>query len=225
VVDQTDTIQIELNKYPGDDRPIFIGQAPSRHGDPTKPLTGLPGQKLASLASMTMMEFCLSVVRANILPYYVGTNGSGDAFPMPDAKRNAIRMAPLLDKRTVVFVGRRVAEAFGFKDDWFDWDEGYFDAVGKMVRIRYAVIPHPSGRNRFWNSSQNVQEARTFITELMKNESSILRLRMLRERARAIDERRLGESASKTSLRGDMSGPGADSLPEHDRGADTKGTR
>ena len=218
-------ITIENNKYPGDDRPIFIGQAPSRHGDPTKPLTGRPGQKLASLASMVPMEFYLSVVRTNVLPYYVGTNGQGDAFPMPEARRNAIKMAPLLDGRTVVFVGRRVAEAFGCRSEWFNWGEEYFKTDDGVVRIRYAVMPHPSGRNRFWNDPQNVQEARTFMTELMKDESSIPRLRMLRERARAIDERRLGGRASKTSLRGDMSGPGADSLPEHDRGAGTKGTR
>ncbi len=222
VVDSAHTITIENNKYPGDDRPIFIGQAPSRHGDPTKPLTGRVGEKLAALASMVPMEFYLSVVRTNLLPYYVGTNGNGDAFPMPEARRNAFKMAPVLDGRTVVFVGRRVTEAFGYKADWFTWGKGYFAAEDKTVRIKYAAIPHPSGRNRFWNDPTNVQEARAFMTELMKTESSLPLLRSLRERARAIGEKRLGRPASETPLRGTVSsGPGAGSLQEHHRGAGT----
>lgn len=227
-MDVFDTIAIERSKYPGDDRPVFIGQAPSRYGDPTKPLTGSPGRKLAAFASMTPMEFYLSTVRTNLLSRYVGASGNGDAFPMIDARRGAIKMVAGLDGRVVVFVGRRVAEAFGCGEEWFDWEEGRFSiSIGDlMVKYRRAVMPHPSGRNRFWNDSRNVQEAHSFMSELMRNESSIPRLRRLRERARAIDELQLGRRASKSSLRGAMSsGSGADSLPEHVRRSNTEGAR
>jgi uracil-DNA glycosylase len=224
-VDATDTIAIERSKYPGDDRPVFIGQAPSRHGDPTKPLTGSPGRKLAALAAMTSMEFYLSTVRTNVLPRYVGASGGGDAFPMADARSRAVEMVAELDGRVVVFVGRSVAEAFGCGEEWFDWEEGRFSVGDLTVKYRRAVMPHPSGRNRFWNDSRNVQEARRFMSELMMRRSSIPRLRMLRERARAINERQLGRRASNNSLRGVMSGSGAGSLPKHLEGADTRGAR
>ncbi len=224
-MDAVDTIAIERSKYPGDDRPVFIGQAPSRHGDPTKPLTGSPGRKLAALASMMPMEFYVSTVRTNVLLRYVGASGAGDAFPMTDARSRAVEMVAKLADRVVVFVGRRVAEVFGCKRSWFDWEEGNFSVGDPMVRCRRAVMPHPSGRNRFWNDSRNVQEARRFMSELMVRRSSIPRLQRLRERARAIDERQLGQRASNNSLRGEMSGSGAGSLPKHFRGADTKGSR
>lgn len=191
-MDPVDAILTESRKYPGDDRPVFIGQAASRRGDPTKPLTGRPGRKLAGLASMTPMEFYLSTVRVNLLPRYMGSRGRGDAFPMREARRNATRMAPLLDGRTVVFVGRKVADAFGCRKGWFDWDEGYFVTGDGTVHIHYAVVPHPSGLNRFWNDPYNAREASRFLSELMKKKSSVSRLRRVRERARRIDERRLG---------------------------------
>ena len=225
-MDATNTIAIERRKHPGDDRPVFIGQAPSRRGDPTKPLTGSPGRKLADLASMTPMEFYLSTVRTNVLPRYVGAGGGGDAFPMTDARSRAVEMAAELDGRVVVFVGRRVAEVFGYKRLWFDWEEGNFSVGHLLVWCRRAVMPHPSGRNRFWNDPRNVQDARSFMFELMRNESSIPRLRRIRERARAIDERQLGRRASESSLRGVMSsGSGAGGLPKHARRAGTEGAR
>ena len=225
-MDVVNTIAVERRKYPGDDRPVFIGQAPSRHGDPTKPLTGRPGRKLANLASMTPMEFYLSTVRINLLPCYAGANGRGDAFPMRVARGNAARMVTILDGRVVVFVGRCVAEAFGCRKEWFYWEEGRFLVDDLTMRCRRAVVPHPSGRNRFWNDARNVREARRFMSDLMRDESSVPRLRMLRERARAIDERQLGLRVSKGSLRGVMSsGSGADRLPKHVRGAGKEGAR
>jgi uracil-DNA glycosylase len=224
LVDAVRIIEAEGRKHPGDDRPVFVGQAPSRHGDPTKPLTGRPGRKLAELASMVPMEFYLSTVRVNLLPYYVGTNGDGDAFPMPDARGNAERMAPVLDGRTVVLVGRRVAEAFGCRLGWFEWGDDHFAARGGTVRIRYATIPHPSGRNRFWNDQENTQAARRFMTELMKVESSVPQLRMLRERARAIGETQLRRRTAQ-SMRGDMSGLGTDRVPPHERAVGSRGAR
>lgn len=219
MADAVAIIETEQRKYPGDDRPVFIGQAPSKHGDPRYPLTGRPGRRLAELASMVPMEFYLSTVRVNILPEYAGENGQGDAFPMPEARRRALQLAPKLDKRTVVFVGRRVAEAFGCRQGWFKWDECYVDVAGHVVAIRYAAIPHPSGRNRFWNDPRNVQEARTFMSGLMKAESALPRLRMLRERARASGDARPARVTSETSLR-EAVGEGADHLQACHEGTD-----
>lgn len=164
---------------------------------------------------MGPMEFYLSTVRANLLSRYAGGSGSGDAFPMVVAKANAMKITTLLDGRVVVFLGRQVAEAFGCRRPWFDWEEGSFLVGDRTARFRYAIMPHPSGRNRFWNDPQHIQEAREFMSELMKRESSVPRLRRVRERAGAIDGKRLGTRATKASLRGELSGSGADCMPKH----------
>lgn len=186
-----DAVVIERSKYPGDDRPVFVGQAPSRNGDPFKPLTGGPGRRLAEIAGMTPMEFYLSVVRTNLIPNYPGASSSGDAFPMYQARTNAVKLATVLGGRTVVFLGRGVAGAFDHDKRWFEWDEGKFKVGNLVIEARRVAVPHPSARSRFWNDPQNVQEARRFMTKLMKKKSSIPRLQMLRKRARAIDERQL----------------------------------
>jgi uracil-DNA glycosylase len=182
-------VQAERRKYPGDDRPIMIGQAPSKHGDPTKPLTGMPGRRLARVAGMYPLEFYASVVRANLLAAYAGEDGSGDAFPLTEARVSALDAAPELNGRTVVFVGRRVAQSFGCDSEWFDWDRAYFNH-GVGVEIRYATIPHPSGRNRWWNDEGNVARAEAFMRELLKEPSQVARLRHLRERCRLFEESR-----------------------------------
>jgi len=189
-----DIVQAELNKYPGDDRPVFIGQAPSRNGDPWKPLTGMPGRRLASLAGMYPLEFYVSTVRANLLPTYMGEDGDGDAFPTINARVAAIESAAALDGRTVVFVGRRVAQAFGCRGDWFRWDRVFLPTPGFEQGIRYSTMPHPSGRNRYWNDEGNRKKAEAFLRELLRVESSVPRLRMLRARGRACEERKFERS-------------------------------
>ena len=109
---------------------------------------------------------------------------------------NAIRLAVQLDGRVVVFLGKQVANAFGCKGRWFHWREARLPIGDPRVQCRCAIVPHPSGRNRFWDDPENVQEARRFLSELMKSESSVPQLRRLRERARAIDERQLGLCSS-----------------------------
>lgn len=213
-MEAVDVVVAESLKYPGDDRPVFIGQAPSRYGDPTKPLTGRPGRRLAGMASMTPMEFYLSAVRANLLSYYHGGDGRGDVFPMSMAMASALRLAVQLNGRVVVFLGKKVAKAFGRSGRWFHWEEGSFPIGDPPVRFRYAIVPHPSGRNRFWNNPENTQEACRFMSELMNEKSSIPRLQQLRKRARAIDMRQLGARSFKTVERGEMRGSGADCLPK-----------
>jgi hypothetical protein len=52
--------------------------------------------------------------------------------------------------RPFIYLGKRVAEAFGFRGEWFEWSH---DQV---------VAPHPSGLSRWWNDPNNVGLARAF---------------------------------------------------------------
>jgi hypothetical protein len=102
----------------------------------------------------------------------------------------ASRIKPHLAGRRVVFVGRAVAAAFDHRDTgWFRWaSTAEFNDAGDIYRYDYAVVPHPSGRNRFWNCPHNTLQGEAFMAELLSYESKVPRIRRLRERARAEDE-------------------------------------
>lgn len=67
------------------------------------------------------------------------------------------RVAALPTRRRVVIVcGRTAAAGFGLEDaHFFEWRE-----VG---RAAVAVIPHPSGRNRWWDDEENIILAERFL--------------------------------------------------------------
>jgi hypothetical protein len=54
-----------------------------------------------------------------------------------------------------LLAGRKVAAAFGLKADWLTWTEHR----GRLM----AVIPHPSGRNRYWNDPVATYRAKKFL--------------------------------------------------------------
>lgn len=67
------------------------------------------------------------------------------------------------DTDRIVFLGTAGREAIGGK--WLTW----YPATTKDGRlVSVAACPHPSGRNRWWNTHDNVMKARAFWQDLMK---------------------------------------------------------
>lgn len=94
-------------------------------------------------------------------PGYDPTAGKGSAYSIAQAR---IKTAEIADEiveagyENVIFVGKRVAEAFGYPTDrileWkWDVDRGF----------QWAILPHPSGVNRWWNASTHAREAERFL--------------------------------------------------------------
>lgn len=145
----------------------MIGQAPARTGDPRKPCTGPPFERLARIAGAQthreVLRFFACFDRINLLTEYHGKAGRGDAFPRALAKEAAAVIAPYLSGRTVLLVGKNVAWAFGLTlVDYLEW----YDVAYAPWR-RVVVIPHPSGINRWWNEESNREEARRFFRDLL----------------------------------------------------------
>ncbi len=61
----------------------------------------------------------------------------------------------------VLLAGRRVAAAFGLRKVTFFYPEFH------RGRVVY-VIPHPSGRNQWWNTEENREQARTWFAWLLE---------------------------------------------------------
>jgi len=146
-------------------RTILIGQAPSRDGDPARPLLGPEGKEglLYRLSgAVNRDQFEARFEARNLLATYPGrSKGKGDLFPMAEARTAAERMLPELIGRRVVLLGVGVARAFGFDSTqqpfvWIERDGATF-----------ALSPHPSFVNRYWNVTSTRAAAARFFGEIL----------------------------------------------------------
>ena len=133
----------------------LVGQAPSRRGDPRKPLAGPNGQKIARLAGMSYDEL-IACRRRHLNTHYNGKRGKGARFD--HAKGNVKAADVLLDWRVerIVLLGKNVARCFGFRDV-------PFLAEISIYGRRFLIFPHPSGTNRWWNERRARQLLQRFL--------------------------------------------------------------
>ena len=102
---------------------------------------------------------------ANVLGRWPGRGIGGDKFPMLEATVRAKAMWPLLEGRVVVLLGHNVARAFGQRK--FAYFENYVvmrpENPSSVLVPLMAVVPHPSGINRYWNTQENRDLAQKFL--------------------------------------------------------------
>lgn len=135
-------------------KPVIIGEAPGPQGDPEKPLEGQPAERL-----LTFMGFGTMLTRSagpklremfevrNLIdrPMERPEDAKGCEWPKKEAEEAAHRLAFLIEPaQPTVFLGKRVAAAFEFGGDYWEWQ------VPPAI-----VIPHPSGIVRLWNDPIN----------------------------------------------------------------------
>lgn len=135
-------------------KPLLVGLAPSKeHGEP---LSGRIGGRLALLCDLTLDEYLDAFARINL----------ADRWPISieESRTNAVAIRDAIKMRQrVVLFGADVARAFGYLPGYplFSW---YPEGKGLA-----AACPHPSGRNRWWNSRENTQRARWFFQALINS--------------------------------------------------------
>jgi uracil-DNA glycosylase len=135
----------------------LVGQAPSRRGDPRKPLAGPNGQKIAHLAGMSYDEL-IACRRRHLNTHY---SRKRKGFDHANGKINAADV--LLDWRVerIVLLGKNVARCFGFRDL-------PFLAEIRIYGRRFLIFPHPSGVNRWWNERRNERRARQLLQRFLQ---------------------------------------------------------
>lgn len=161
-------------------RPLLVGMAPGPNTDPQLPLFPIPstsaGGRLQKLTGLTRGQYLKTFDRVNLLYHfpgkYPGTNE--DRWPRERSRLAADTMRQLLPGRSVILVGRNVAHAFGHKADFMVWEHHEARRRDFTKRCdglcRMAVIPHPSGRNRLYNSAENRQAIKNFFAEFLSQE-------------------------------------------------------
>jgi uracil-DNA glycosylase len=137
-------------------KPLLLGEMPSAPGDRFywAPLSGAPAARLSVWAGLEREgdeAWYWTLTRA-----YDTMNARERHGPwsLPEAQGRwaeyMLKEVPEGERLTVVCLGRRAAEAIGARvagdveySGWGEWHE-----VGLL---QYAIIPHPSGRNRLYN--------------------------------------------------------------------------
>src|SRR5215510_15003453 len=141
----------------------LVGQAPSRQGDPRKPLAGPNGQKIAQLAGMSYDEL-IACRRKHLNTHYIGKRGKGEPFDPAKANVNAADVLLDWNVERIVLLGKNVSRCFGFRDL-------PFLAEIRIYGRRFLLFPHPSGRNRWWNERQNERRARQLLQRFLRGET------------------------------------------------------
>lgn len=145
-------------------RILVIGQAPSRTSG-SRAFDGLSGDRLARHMGLCDRESLLNTLTCvNLLATYPGTGkGKGDAFPTHKARRSACDLLHSLANENdvrLLFAGHAVATACGVRRPYLEW-------VMHPIGHECAVIPHPSGINRWWNDEENRRRFLHFMRPLL----------------------------------------------------------
>lgn len=160
-------------------RTVFVGIAPARLGDEGQPLSALAsqstGRKIADMLGMQPIEYMRLFDRINVCP-----------FPQPSTIQPkewtsaAENLAgSILRGRRVIMLGQNVAECFGVPRGAYDYCEwkictssfrgiAGFRAGRMSLPFSWAVLPHPSGRNRWYNEHENRERAIDFLWDEKK---------------------------------------------------------
>lgn len=142
---------------------LLIGQAPGPKTDPDMPLypysRSSTGGRLVELMGISTHRYLEEFDRVNLLRKFPGRHKNEDKFPTCQARVAADAMSHFLAGRTVVFVGRNVSDSFGYLPVDAPFHQWSFD---RKYRFHFAVIPHPSGRSRWYNSPQNREISHDF---------------------------------------------------------------
>jgi len=126
-------------------------------------LTGQSGRHIAALSGLTFEEYTQVYARTNVVtrPY--------DWDDPRVVALGVARLVPvMIDAPRVILLGRRTAAAFDLLDlellEWRQWRVRLEDVI-VTPGAQISRLPHPSGRNRWWNSPLNASRAEVFLQE------------------------------------------------------------
>jgi len=143
---------------------LIVGQGPSKSGLGQEALTGLKksGGALAKLFGLAPEQLHARADCINLLSQWHGKSSKGDKFPLKMAQKTAQAILNSWKNYDhIILLGSNVAKAFGFHQlPLLTWTE--IEPCG----CKLAIVPHPSGINRWYNDAANKRAATSFLREL-----------------------------------------------------------
>lgn len=146
--------QALAERQPVEPQIVMIGEAPSPTSDPSDPFAGRPLRWLSWILKLSEEEVRSRMSFVNLLDRYPGRR-----FPIAEGRLAAEKLA--IPKRgTWLLAGRAVGLCFGRRrSEMFRW---FY-----LSDVRAAVVPHPSGLNRWWNDPANRERYAEFIRTVL----------------------------------------------------------
>jgi hypothetical protein len=135
-------------------RPVLVGidPGPGKAGVPPLDAGYASGGRIAALCGLSGGQYHDRFDRVNLYPH-------PDVPPEHDLEAG-VNLLPILRGRRVVTLGDRVSRVLGVTG-LFDWAVRPGGFVG-------AAMPHPAGRNRWWNAPEHTRNAKGFLRSLLK---------------------------------------------------------
>lgn len=164
-------------------RPVLIGIAPSGLNESGQPLSCMAkkstGARLQRLLGLTRFEYLENFDRVNVCP----TTTPGGIDPSLYRPHAENLMGSLLRNRRVIMLGPNVASCFGIRRNAYSFCETYRGSsspmrglagwrLGQSLPCAWSVIPHPSGRNYWYNDEENCLAVKIHIMEALRECSS-----------------------------------------------------
>lgn len=139
-------------------RLLIVGEAPSSRGNGVV-LGELVGRRLAEAGGISLDDYLERTDRVNLFQRPLAR------WDRVGARFHASLVA--IDRtRRVILLGRRVAAAFSLAHlDVLRW---YGPATTRLAARSLAIVPHPSGRNRWWNDPANRIQAERFLRTALR---------------------------------------------------------
>lgn len=161
---------------------LLVGEAPARSmaGKCVPAFSSASGRRLGKLLGVDVTQ---EFATRNLLDYWPGSGGKGSEFHLPEAKLAARLLVKRLSlakpnaELRIMLAGQRVAKAFRVRPEieYLEWSSLYLGSLISLpaaaFQFQFAVIPHPSGVNRWWNSEENTERARIFLSHELRGKS------------------------------------------------------
>lgn len=155
--------------YDAPGRPVIVGLAPGPRTPRGSPAVSPPvGEPLRSTTARVLQE----ALGRPVPEVFATTNlleRAGDEESIARIRERSASLIEMLRGRQVVAIGRVVGRALTGTacEGWMRW--AVLDPSGLSSRTDLgvvAVLPHPSGLNRWWNDARNRASARAFLREV-----------------------------------------------------------
>lgn len=152
---------------------LIVGEAPGASSPEWSVLQGPSGARLARLFGRDWREVADAI---NLLDWHQRADANGEnKFPASEARaaaRMLLRVHPGLNGAglacpLVLLLGRRVAHAFGVTGvAYFEATTVWSRTALEPVQRPAVVVPHPSGRSRWWNDPANRRTAEAWFKKV-----------------------------------------------------------
>jgi len=158
---------------------LLVGEAPNEatamkpHAwlSPDKSGIRHSANRLLEYMGFSFRDYLVAFDRANLLHYPQPREAKGRGFIREEARLNAERLKRAVDPDRhvgVILLGTRVARAWGLTENphrrYFYWH--VWNLTCPTGQVLVAVVPHPSGANRWWNDPANREDARRFFVSM-----------------------------------------------------------